>query len=109
MTTFRSLGAGAVMVVVVAVIAMLTLVPALLGLLGDRIDWPRRRIVPTTAMMEAASRPATSGFWHGVTRVVMARPVISAALAAAVLLALAVPYLQLQKGNGGPESHLRGT
>lgn len=104
MTTFRSLGAGAVMVVVVAVMAMLTLVPALLGLLGDRIDWPRRRIVPTAAMMEAASRPATSGFWHGVTKVVMARPVISAALAAAVLVALAVPYVQLQKGTGGPES-----
>jgi RND superfamily putative drug exporter len=104
MTTFRSLGAGAVMVVVVAVIAMLTLVPALLGLLGDKIDWPRRRIVPTPAMIEAASRPATRGFWHTVTRVVMARPVISVALAGAVLLALAVPYLQLQNGTGGPES-----
>ncbi len=104
MTTFRSLGAGAVMVVVVAVVAMLTLVPALLGLLGDKIDWPRRRIVPTPAMVEAASRPATRGFWHTVTRVVMARPVVSVALAGAVLLALAVPYLQLQNGTGGPES-----
>ena len=55
-------------------------------------------------MIEAASRPATRGFWHTVTRVVMARPVISVALAGAVLLALAVPYLQLQKGTGGPES-----
>jgi len=104
MTTFRSLGAGAVMVVVVAVIAMLTLVPALLGLLGDRIDWPRRRIVVTPAMAEAASRPATRGFWHTVTRIVMARPVVSVALAGAVLVALAVPYLQLQKGTGGPDS-----
>jgi len=104
MTTFRSLGAGAVMVVVVAVIAMLTLVPALLGLLGDKIDWPRRRIVRTPEMVESASRPATRGFWHTVTRVVMARPIISVALAAAILLALAVPYVQLQRGTGGPES-----
>ena len=40
-TTFRSLGIGATLVVAVAVAAMLTLVPALLSLLGDRVDWPR--------------------------------------------------------------------
>jgi len=40
---FRSLGLGAILVVIVAVAAMLTLIPALLALLGDRIDWPRRR------------------------------------------------------------------
>src|SRR5665811_2546570 len=40
-TTFRSLGIGATLVVAVAVAAMLTLVPALLSLLGDRADWPR--------------------------------------------------------------------
>ena len=44
-TTFRSLGLGAVLVVLFAVLAMLTLVPALISLLGDRLDWPvlRRR------------------------------------------------------------------
>src|SRR6185312_4911657 len=42
-TIFHSLGIGAVLVVVVAVVAMLTLIPAVLNLLGDRIDWPRRR------------------------------------------------------------------
>ena len=39
-TTFRSLGLGAVLVVGIAVLAMLTLVPALISLLGDRLDWP---------------------------------------------------------------------
>ena len=42
-TIFRSLGLGAVLVVIVAVAAMLTLIPALLALIGDKIDWPRRR------------------------------------------------------------------
>src|SRR5262249_4613559 len=42
-TIFRSLGLGAILVVVVAVLAMLTLIPAVLSLLGDRVDWPRRR------------------------------------------------------------------
>ena len=37
-TIFRSLGAGAIFVVVVAMLASLTLLPALLGLLGDRIN-----------------------------------------------------------------------
>jgi len=40
-TIFRSLGLGAILVTIVAVAATLTLVPALLSLLGDRIDWPR--------------------------------------------------------------------
>src|SRR5215218_6748589 len=39
-TIFRSLGAGAILVVIVAVVATLTLVPTLLSLLGDRIYWP---------------------------------------------------------------------
>ncbi len=42
-TIFRSLGLGAILVVLVAVAAMLTLVPAMLGLLGDRINWPRKQ------------------------------------------------------------------
>ncbi len=40
-TLFRSLATGAILVTVSAVAASLTLLPALLSLLGDRIDWPR--------------------------------------------------------------------
>ncbi len=120
MTTFRSLGAGAVLVVAVAVLAMLTLVPALLSLLGDSVDWPRRRLAAAAApgeeagtqaaastrqeLAHAEARRASRGFWGLVTRVVMARPVISVALAGAVLVAAAVPYLELQPGTGGPET-----
>ena len=120
MTTFRSLGAGAVLVVTVAVLAMLTLVPALLSLLGDGIDWPRFRRGPVGTQSRDNLRgpvgaeeatlaapdtgAAVRGFWGMVTRVVMARPVVSVTLAAAVLLAAAVPYVQLQKGTGGPET-----
>jgi len=39
---FHSLGAGAVLAALVAVAGTLTLVPAMLGLLGDKIDWPRK-------------------------------------------------------------------
>lgn len=44
-TIFQSLGTGAIIVVVVAVLATLTLLPAILGLLGDRIDRGRGRLL----------------------------------------------------------------
>jgi RND superfamily putative drug exporter len=104
---FRSLGAGAILVVIVAVIATLTLVPALLSLLGDKIDWPRRRHYDAaTAAAQAKYDQETihSGFWGGVTRTVMARPVVSVVLAAGLLVALALPYIDLKRGQGGVET-----
>ena len=40
-TIFRSLAAGAILVTLAALAASMTLLPALLALLGDRINWPR--------------------------------------------------------------------
>ena len=66
-TIFRSLGAGAVLVVVVAVVAMLTLIPAMLSLLGDR-----DRLAAPTPIQRGAVAPQPragsdetihSGFW----------------------------------------------
>ncbi len=104
---FRSLGAGAILVVVAAVAATLTLVPAMLGLLGDRIDWPRRhRYDAATVAAQARYDRETihAGFWGRVARVVMGRPLISAVLAAGLLVAAAVPYLELNRGEAGVES-----
>ncbi len=89
-TLFRSLATGAILVTVSAVAASLTLLPALLSLLGDRIDWPRL----------GRKRARESGrFWDSVTRTVMARPV--AFLLASVLLlgALGSFYFQMQVGT----------
>ncbi len=105
---FRSLGAGAILVVVVSVAATLTLIPALLSLLGDKIDWPRRRSYDT-ATMAAAQRAYDhetihAGFWGRVTRLVMARPVVCVAIASALLIAAALPYKDLHRGQAGVES-----
>ncbi len=65
-TIFRSLGAGAILVVIVAMLATVTLIPAMLSLLGDRIDWPRRRRydAATAARQDAYDREMIhSGFW----------------------------------------------
>jgi RND superfamily putative drug exporter len=104
---FRSLGAGAILVVIAAVAATLTLVPALLSLLGDKIDWPRRRTYDAaTAAKQAAYDHETihAGFWGRVTSAVMARPVVSVVLAAGLLLAAALPYVDLDRGQAGVES-----
>jgi RND superfamily putative drug exporter len=94
-TVFRSLGLGAILVVVAAVLGALTLLPAVLGLLGDRVDalrlpWRRR-----------ARAAGTDTLWHRVARRVMARPALSASVAAALLLAMALPYLSIQLGSSG--------
>ncbi|HEY7031503.1 MAG TPA: MMPL family transporter [Thermomicrobiales bacterium] len=104
---FRSLGAGAILVVIAAVAVTLTLVPALLGLLGDRIDWPRRRRYDAAAVavqVRYDQETIHRGFWGRVTRIVMARPVVSVVLAAGLLVAAALPYLDLHRGQAGVES-----
>jgi RND superfamily putative drug exporter len=103
---FRSIGVAAILVVVAAVAATLTLIPALLTLLGDRIDWPRRRRVdpPALATHAVADADADRGFWWRVTHLVMARPVVSAAFAVVLLGALAWPALDLERGSAGVES-----
>src|SRR3954454_12569509 len=97
---FRSLGAGAILVVVVAVAATLTLIPALLSLLGDKIDWPRRRTYDAaTAAKQAEYAPETihAGFWGRVTSVVMARPVDKVVLAAWLLVAFELLFVDLYR------------
>jgi RND superfamily putative drug exporter len=101
---FQSLGLGAVVVVVIAVLANLTLLPALLALLGDRINWPRRRASGGFDPEHATERQAYTGFWGGITRRVIARPVVSAVVATVLLLALAVPVLDIETGFVGPSS-----
>jgi RND superfamily putative drug exporter len=104
---FRSLGAGAILVVTAAVVATLTLVPALLSLLGDRIEWPRRRTYDAATVAAQRARDAETfhrGFWGTIARVVMSRPIVSVVLAAGLLLTAAVPYLDLNRGQAGVES-----
>jgi RND superfamily putative drug exporter len=101
---YRSLSIGAILVVIVAVVATLTLIPAVLSLLGDRIDWPRRRKYDeSTVARQAAYDHETihAGFWGRITRVVMGRPLLSLAAAVAFLLVCAIPYLSFEPGLGG--------
>ena len=97
-TILRSLAVGAILVGVVSVMAALTLLPALLGLLGDRVNALRLPIVG-----RSLGRPGgvEGGFWSRVVQAVVHRPVGSLVISAGLLLALAVPVLDLDRGFAG--------
>ena len=97
-TIFRSLATGAILVGAVSVVAALTFLPALLSLLGDRVNALQIPLIGRSA--EAGS--GTEGrFWSAIVRAVMRRPVITLLAAAAVLLALSLPVLDMKMGFVG--------
>ena len=102
-TTFHSLGTGAVLVVGIAVVAMLTLVPAILSVLGDRVNWPlirwhRRK---HDGRQVHSGHTLYKGFWGKFTKGVMARPLVGVVLIVVVLLAAASPAIMLKTGSSG--------
>ena len=93
---FKSFGVGTIVVVVTAVAAALTLLPALLGLLGDRVNW---LTIPILGRRRAPG--SGGGFWSAITGLVTAHPVISVVVTALLLLGLTAPVTTLQLGSGG--------
>lgn len=87
---FHSLAVGTILVVAVSVVGSVTVLPAVLGILGDKIDRPRIRILRRRRHDTSGSR-----LWPAVMRVVLARPSVSFTVAAELLLALAIPALGL--------------
>jgi RND superfamily putative drug exporter len=97
----RSLAAGAILVGIVSVVAALTLLPAVLGLLGDRVNALRIPLVGRRSL--EASNPE-GRFWGAIVRRVLRRPVLSLALSAGLLVALALPVLRMDVGTSGVTS-----
>jgi uncharacterized membrane protein YdfJ with MMPL/SSD domain len=104
-TVLRSLGVGAIAVALASVVAALTLLPALLSLLGDRINALRIPLVGRS--VETAGREGR--FWSAVAGTVMRRPVVSLVAASAILLAAAAPVLDLRLSTAGVRALPEGT
>ncbi len=104
---FRSLGLGAILVVMVSVAAILTLIPALLSLLGDRIDWPRGRdydAMDHVQAIHAEEAEQQHGFWGRAAHLVMAHPWPALVMGAGILIALTIPFFSMNTGFAGVES-----
>jgi RND superfamily putative drug exporter len=118
--TIRSMAMGAIIVIGISILAAVTLLPALMRVLGKRA-YARGRIATVTGLVFRALRSRRrrpggtapeldrSDFWQRWTDRVMRRPVLSIALSAGILLVLAIPALSLQWGDGAlrqfPEGH----
>jgi RND superfamily putative drug exporter len=92
---FTSMALGAILVVALAAVGSVTVLPAVLAMLGDRIDrgrlWPRRR----------PRADGSPGAWERVAAVITARPRASLLVTVALLGALAVPVLGMRTGDPG--------
>jgi RND superfamily putative drug exporter len=122
-TTIRSMAMGAIIVVAISILAAVTLLPVLMRLFGRRV-YERGRIARglarfTTLQRRRRRRPgsmapgvSSPGFWERWTMRVTRRPWVAAIASATVLLALALPALSLDFGNGAlrqfpEENHTR--
>ena len=96
---FISVGLGAILVVVAAMAASMTLLPAILGIMGDKINSLRIPYIGEGQTNLDPARP--SGFWDRFVRMVMAQPVLSLLLSSGLLVALAIPFFDLNSGFAG--------
>jgi uncharacterized membrane protein YdfJ with MMPL/SSD domain len=90
---FTSMALATIVVVLIAVIGSLTVLPATLALLGDRIDKGR---IP---FLGRRRRPQRQGAWARLARVVTRRPVVSLVTAVCLLGTLAIPALELKPAS----------
>ncbi|WP_413801915.1 MMPL family transporter [Streptomyces iranensis] len=92
---FKAMGLATLMVVAVAMVGSVTVLPALLSLLGERVEKGRLPFVG-----RAKRRGGTeSRVWRAVLRPVLRRPKLSLALAGGALIALAVPAVGMNTAN----------
>ncbi|MFD9593494.1 MMPL family transporter [Kitasatospora sp. NPDC059973] len=97
MAEFQAMAYATIVVVVTAVLGSLTVLPALLSMLGDRVEKGR---VPLLGRLRRPGTAGTGGrFWNAVLTPVLRRPLAATLLATAVLLALAAPLLTMRTAN----------
>ncbi|MER5438116.1 MMPL family transporter [Streptomyces sp. NPDC002790] len=98
---FQAMGLASLMVVAVAMVGSVTVLPALLSLLGHRVEKGRIPFLHPTKRRGAGNGEGGSGsrFWSRVLTVVLARPAVSVAVAVGALLAIAAPALGMKTQN----------
>ncbi|MFJ5995341.1 MMPL family transporter [Streptomyces sp. NPDC092370] len=90
---FEAMGLASLMVVAVAMVGSVTVLPALLSLLGERVEKGR---IPFLRRRKRGGGSQDSRFWTAVLRRVLAKPVIAVVVAAGALLAITAPALGMK-------------
>ncbi|CAL9316928.1 MMPL family transporter [Streptomyces sp. SudanB91_2054] len=93
---FEAMGLASLMVVAVAMVGSVTVLPALLSLLGERVEKGR---VPFLRRRRGNGGSQNSRFWTAVLDRVLAKPLLAAAVATGALLAVAAPALGMKTQN----------
>jgi RND superfamily putative drug exporter len=101
----RSMGAGAVLIPLVSIAASATFLPAFISVLGGGVN--RFRVVPRRVLEKRAS--GAPGFWSRLAHSIMRHPVPYLLGATSVLVALALPALQMHLTSGDNRGTPRGT
>ncbi|WP_340375093.1 MMPL family transporter [Streptomyces sp. SS7] len=93
---FEAMGLASLMVVAVAMVGSVTVLPALLSLLGERVEKGR---LPFLKRRRVTAVNEGSRFWSAVLKGVLAKPVVSVVVAAGALLAVTAPALGMKTQN----------
>ena len=102
----QSLGLGAILVVIVALAANLTLLPAVLALLGPKLNLLRIPYFGRSAVENA--EPSKGGFWDVVTQKVTKFPVISIVAIGVPMIAVTFFYFDIRTGINGVDTFPEG-
>jgi uncharacterized membrane protein YdfJ with MMPL/SSD domain len=94
--TFESLGVAAITVVAIAVLGSLTVLPALLSRLGDRVDRGRVPLIGRVGRSGGEGR-----IWGAIIDRVLRRPALFLTVATGLLLVAAIPAFSLHIGASG--------
>jgi RND superfamily putative drug exporter len=95
-----SMGLGGSLVALFAALISLTVLPAVLTMLGTRVNALSPRFLQRRA--EADARPEESGFWYRLSRFVMRRPIPVATASALFLILLGLPFLGIKFNTVDP-------
>jgi RND superfamily putative drug exporter len=97
---FEAMGLASLMVVAVAMVGSVTVLPALLSLLGERVEKGKIPYLhPESRLRRKRTGNRESRFWTAVLKGVLAKPVVSVVVAAGALLAIAAPALGMKTQN----------
>jgi uncharacterized membrane protein YdfJ with MMPL/SSD domain len=96
-----SMGLGGALVAIFAALISLTVLPAVLTMLGTRVNSLSPRFLRRRA--EAETRPDAQGFWYRLSRLVMRRPLGIATASATLLIVMGIPFLAIKFDTVDPK------